>query len=92
MNDELALLDATGQAELVRTGEVTPVELTDAAIERVEALNPTLNAVVTPMFERALDRRGHRRRTLPGRAVPPQGPRLRDGGRPVHRGLAVPRR
>ena len=35
--------------------EVTPVELVEAAIERIEALNPTLNAVVTPIFDRALD-------------------------------------
>ena len=42
------------QAELVARGEATASELVDAAIKRVEALNPTLNAVVTPMFERAL--------------------------------------
>jgi amidase len=51
---ELAGLDATAQADLVRAGEVTPSELVAAAIERVEELNPTLNAVVTPMFDRAL--------------------------------------
>jgi len=53
--DELSLLDATAQAELVRTGELAAVELVEAAIERIEALNPTLNAVVTPVFDRALD-------------------------------------
>jgi amidase len=50
---ELAALDATGQAAAVRRGEVTREELVAAAIERVEHLNPSLNAVVTPMFERA---------------------------------------
>ena len=50
---ELAALDGTAQAELVRRGEVTPGELVAAAIERVDELNPTLNAIVTPMFERA---------------------------------------
>jgi amidase len=35
---------------------VTATELVEAAIARIEALNPTLNAVITPMFERALDR------------------------------------
>lgn len=50
---ELAPLDATAQAEAVRNGEVTRKELVAAAIERVEELNPTLNAIVTPMFERA---------------------------------------
>ena len=49
-----AALDAVGQAELVRRGEVSPVELVTWAIERIEQLNPTLNAVVTPMFDQAL--------------------------------------
>jgi amidase len=52
---ELALLDATAQAELVRTGQVSRAELVTAAIERIEALNPVLNAVVTPLFDRAAD-------------------------------------
>src|SRR5262249_13958962 len=55
VTDELSLLDATAQAELVRTGQVTAVELVTAAIDRVEALNPSLNAVVTPVFEAALE-------------------------------------
>jgi amidase len=52
---ELARLDATAQAELVRRGEVAAVELVEAAIAGIEKLNPMLNAVVTPTFERALD-------------------------------------
>ena len=51
--DELSQMDATEQAELVRKREVTPAELVEAAIARIDALNPTLNAVVTPMFDRA---------------------------------------
>jgi len=51
--DDLAFLDATAQAELVRRREVKAIELVDAAIERIECLNPTLNAVVTPMYEQA---------------------------------------
>ena len=51
--DELAFLDATAQAELVRKKEVTALELVEAAIERIERFNPTLNAVVTPMYEQA---------------------------------------
>jgi amidase len=50
---ELAALDGTAQAELVRRRDVAPGELVAAALERVEALNPILNAIVTPMFERA---------------------------------------
>ena len=55
MNEELALLDATAQAELVRTGQVSAAELVTAAIERIEALNPVLNAVVTPVFEQTAE-------------------------------------
>ena len=52
MND-LEWLDAMAQADLVRRGEVTALELVEAAIERIEGLNPRLNAVVTPMFDLA---------------------------------------
>ena len=48
-----SLLDATAQAELVRRGEVTPLELVDAAIARIEKLDPELGAVITRQFERA---------------------------------------
>ena len=47
-------LDATAQAELVRGGEVSPRELVEAAIDRVEALNGDLNAVIHPLFDKAL--------------------------------------
>jgi amidase len=45
--------DATGLAQLVRSGEVSPAELVEAAIERIEARNPKLNAVVHMSFDRA---------------------------------------
>jgi amidase len=48
---ELGRMDATGQAELVRRGEISPAELVDAAIERIEELNPAVNAVVTPAYQ-----------------------------------------
>ena len=50
---ETRWLDATDQARLVRSGEVSPSELLEAAIERISALNPTLNAVVMEWFEHA---------------------------------------
>lgn len=53
--EDLAFLDALDQAALVARGEAKPVELVDAAIQRIEALNPQLNAVVTEMFEFAHD-------------------------------------
>ncbi len=56
MSDELAHLDATAQAELVAAGKISPVELVDAAIARLERLNPALNAVIHPAFARARER------------------------------------
>jgi amidase len=49
----MAWLDATTQAELVRTKEVSPAELVDGTIARIEKLNPQLNAVIHELFERA---------------------------------------
>lgn len=43
---DLALLDATAQAALVRDGAATPRELVDAALARIDAVNPQLNAVI----------------------------------------------
>jgi Asp-tRNA(Asn)/Glu-tRNA(Gln) amidotransferase A subunit family amidase len=43
--------DALGLAELVRRKEVTPEELLDAAIERVEARNPAINAVTMKLYD-----------------------------------------
>src|SRR5437016_1434470 len=51
---EVAARDALDQAELVRSGQVSALELVRWAIERIDQLNPALNAVVTPMYERAL--------------------------------------
>lgn len=50
---EITDLDAVTQAEYVALGELSPLELVDAAIARIEALNPTLNAIVHERFERA---------------------------------------
>jgi amidase len=52
--DELSELDAVGQSELVRRGEASPFELVEAAIRRIEAVDPQLNAVIHRRFERAL--------------------------------------
>src|SRR5689334_9195434 len=54
MPDDVSTLDATAQAALVRTGQVSPRELVESAIRRLEALNPRLNAVIHTCFERAL--------------------------------------
>src|SRR3954463_2831228 len=46
-------LDATAQAELVRSGDASPKELVEAAIARIEALNPQLDAVIRTRFDQA---------------------------------------
>ncbi len=46
-------IDALGLAELVRSKQVSPLELVDDAISRCEAVNGTLNAVITKMFDHA---------------------------------------
>ncbi len=55
-HDDLALLDAVAQAHLVHRGEVTATEPVEAAIARIELLNPALNAVIMTSYEDALAR------------------------------------
>ena len=43
--------DALGLADLVRRKEVSPEDLLDAAIERVEARNQAVNGVVMPLYD-----------------------------------------
>jgi amidase len=50
---EYASYDGLGLAELVRRGDVTPAELTEEAIARIERHDPTLNAVVHRAFDQA---------------------------------------
>ena len=45
--------DGLGLAELVRQRQVTPAELVEAAIERIERHNPALNAVVYKAYDEA---------------------------------------
>jgi len=50
---DLFQLDATDQAALVRTGQVSPLELVENAIQAITTLNPHLNAVIWERFEQA---------------------------------------
>jgi amidase len=52
---ETRWLDATDQAALVASGEVSALELLDAAIERIESIDPALNAVIIRWFDHARD-------------------------------------
>jgi amidase len=53
MSDPFSDLDATSQADLVRRKQVSPRELVDAAIARIEKLNAELNAIIIPLFDKA---------------------------------------
>ncbi|HYA72283.1 MAG TPA: amidase, partial [Roseiarcus sp.] len=50
---EFGRYDGLGLAELVRKGDVKPAELVEEAIERVEARNPRINAVVWKLYDSA---------------------------------------
>jgi amidase len=50
---EYTKYDAIGLAELVRNKEITPAELCEEAIRRIEKLNPKINAVIYPMYDLA---------------------------------------
>src|SRR6201993_1862193 len=46
MSSDIFYFDATKLAELIRTRAVSPVEVVQAHLDRIEALNPKLNAIV----------------------------------------------
>jgi amidase len=89
MADDLARLDATAQAELVRKGEASPAELAEAAIARIEAVNGEINAVIHPLFEEGLAAAGGELPDGPFKGVPFL---LKDlgaafAGQPLHLGM-----
>ncbi|MCB0586949.1 MAG: amidase, partial [Phaeodactylibacter sp.] len=45
--------DALGLAELIRKKEITAAELVEIAITRAESVNPTINAIVYPLYDMA---------------------------------------
>jgi amidase len=89
MTDDLSRLDATAQAELVRGGEATPGELVDAAIQRIEATNVELNAVIHPLFDEAREAAAGELSDGPFKGVPlllkDLGPAF--AGHPMHLGM-----
>ena len=64
--DDTRWLDATAQAELVASGKVTPLEMVNAAIERVERYDGALNALTYRWFDAA--------RQLASSSELPEGP------------------
>jgi amidase len=53
VTSEVARKDAVALAEMIRKGDLSPIELIDDTIERIETLDPQLNAVIHPAFEKA---------------------------------------
>ena len=45
--------DGLGLADLVKKKDVSPKELLEEAIKRIEEYNPKLNAVILPMYDYA---------------------------------------
>jgi amidase len=68
--DDTRWLDATDQAAMVARGDVTPTELLEAAIERIEAIDPVLNAVVIRWFDHARETAAGQLPDGPFRGVP----------------------
>ena len=82
-------LDAHAQAQLVRNGDASPAELVDDAINRIEKLNPELNAVIRTRFDEARAEAAGPLPDGPFRGVPMV---LKDliayaAGEPVHEGM-----
>lgn len=50
---EYESFDGIGLANLVKNGVISPVELLNSAIERIENCNPALNAVIYKMYDEA---------------------------------------
>ena len=54
VDSTLVRLDLSEAAQLVRAGEVSPVELTSACLERIERVDPALNAFITVTADAAM--------------------------------------
>ena len=86
-DNSLTRKSARELARLIRTRAVSPVEVLDAHLAAIEALNPKLNAIVTLAAEQARDaaRRGGSRRHERRAARPAARPAGRHQGRHHHR-------
>ena len=91
MGDLLDDYDATGIADLVARREVTPVELVEAAIARIEAIDPRINAVIHHQFDRALREAAGSLPDGPFRGVPVlfKDFGAEEAGEPHHQGMRL---
>lgn len=70
-DDEITMLSAAKLCESVRTRTLSPVEIMEAHLRRVEVLNPALNAIIT-LAPDALERaRAAERAVMRGDDLPP---------------------
>ncbi|MGB0121178.1 MAG: amidase [Solirubrobacterales bacterium] len=53
MDEEIRGLDATAQAGLIASGEMSPAELLEIAVAQANAVNPEINAIIHPDYENA---------------------------------------
>jgi len=68
MTDDLIRLTATEAVARLKTGEISPLELIDAAEKRIAAVEPAVNALPTLCFERA---RAHAKRLMAAKEATP---------------------
>jgi aspartyl-tRNA(Asn)/glutamyl-tRNA(Gln) amidotransferase subunit A len=76
--DELMYLSIEQAARLLRRKEISPVELVDLSLDRIERLNPSLNAFLT-----VAARRARRQALLAEREIRRSGPRSLLHGIPI---------
>jgi len=67
---EISDLDAHDQAALVHKGQIAPTALVEAAIARIEQVNPALNAICHQAFDHALAAAAQADPALPMAGVP----------------------
>lgn len=84
-------LDATGQAEALRRGDVSAAELVEAAIGAAEAVNPSINAIIHPRYDAARAEAAGDVGTGPFAGVPMVVKDLgaQQAGEPHHKGTAA---
>ncbi len=92
--DDCVWASATDQARLVAGGQVSPAELVDAAIRRIERVDPALNAVIHERFDRARHEARGRLPDGPFRGVPMlvKDLGISQAGQPYHAGTRFLRR
>jgi aspartyl-tRNA(Asn)/glutamyl-tRNA(Gln) amidotransferase subunit A len=68
--DDAVLFDATALAEAIRRRRISPTEVVDQVLARIERLNPRLNAFLSVFHERARDTARRAGRRTAGRPAP----------------------